>query len=176
MECSTRSWHVGARAGAAREAHPSHACGRLQACSRGYAPGAGARSPTPQSLEGAVCRLPAHERTHPGELGAGAGETQCAGGVAHQSRETLPGYGRAARRDHRQAADEHQHRHGEECVRDDSDRHQQAGETIPRSKLRRGRHAGLDGLLILNLIGLVADLELRPIAHADRKRLAAYRK
>ena len=28
-----------------------------------------------------------------------AGESQCAGGVAHQSRETLPGYGRAARHD-----------------------------------------------------------------------------
>lgn len=31
--------------------------------------------------------------------GARAGETQCAGCVAHQSRESLPGYGRAARHD-----------------------------------------------------------------------------
>src|SRR5262245_23034854 len=52
--------------------------------------------------------------------------------------------------------------------------HEQAGKTITGSKLGCSGNARLKGLLILNRIGGVADLELRLILHGRSKRLAGY--
>ena len=54
--------------------------------------------------------------------------------------------------------------------------HEQAGETIPGSEFRCCGYAWLNGLLILNRVGCVADLQLCLISHDHGKRLTGDRK